>query len=77
MLESDRPKPLDADVDIFFTIGAPRQIEVAASWRAGSHKHCVVALVQHALQAIDIGFEVGVDAHVEDVVDLFIEDSGR
>ena len=63
-------------MNMLFAFCTTRQFQIAAAGRASTNKHRVIALVQDALQAVDIGLEVCSDAHVEDIVDLFIEDRG-
>ena len=63
-------------MNMLFALGATGQFQVAAAGRTGADKYRVITLVQDALQAVDIGLEVCSDAHVEDIVDLFIEDRG-
>ena len=77
VLKGDRAQPLDADVNVFVAGVSARQIKIAAAWGAGTDKDGVIALIQNAFQAVHVGVESRMDPHVEDVVDLFVEDRWR
>ena len=60
-------------MNMFTRFLAARNIQVAAARRPGADKDGVVPFIQYRLQAVDVGLEVCMDAHVEDVVDLLIQ----
>ena len=56
----------------------PRNLEILAARRAGADEHRVeLAAVEQLFHALDTMVQLQVDAHVDDVVDLFIENRGR
>ena len=77
VLKGDRAQPLDADVNVFVAGVSARQIKIAAAWGAGTDEDGVIALIQNAFQAVHVGVELRMNPHIEDVVDLFVEDRWR
>ena len=73
MLECHRLEPVDADVDIFRIVAAG-YLEIFAARRARTHEHGVKLLpVQQLLKAVNPVIRPQVDAYVDDVADLLVE----
>ena len=68
--EGDGFQPVDADVDAVRIVAAG-DIEILAARRAAADEDRVETLVQQRLHAVDRRVVADLDAHVEDVVDLF------
>ena len=78
MAEDHRRQPFDPDMDHGAPFLAARQVgQVAAARGAGADEDRIVAFGQHFLHAGDPVVEIGGDPHVEDVVDLFVQDRFR
>ena len=71
--EGHARQPIDADGYVGVGLEAPGQVEIAAARRAGAYEIGVVSHVEHFLHARDLVVEMGVDAHVQDQVDLFLQ----
>ena len=67
-------QPVDADVDPVARLPAAGEIQILAAGRARAHEHGVEFALQQSFQAGDRGVVANVDAHVEDHLDLFVQD---
>ena len=76
MAERDRLEPVDADMDAVGVIPA-RDLQVLALGRPCADEDRVIPLVEQRLHAVDAMVQAKVDAHVEDVADLLVEDLRR
>ena len=77
VLEGNRFEPVDADVYAFAVI-APRYFEVLAARCPRADEHCVeLAAVEEFLHALDAVIQLQLDAHVDYVADLFVENLRR
>ena len=75
--EVNRLEPLDADEDLIGVV-APGNLELLALRRAAADEHGVELLaVEQRLQAVDRRVVAHLDAHVDDVADLFVEHAAR
>ena len=77
VLESDRLQPIDADVDLVGRVPAARQIEFLAPRCARPDEHGVPALFEHRGHALDRMARAKIHAHVEDHVDLLVQNARR
>ena len=77
MAERDRRQPFDADVDIGGGFLAAGDVELAAARGAGADEDRVVILVEQLLQAVDAMAALELDAEVEDVIGLLVDDRVR
>src|SRR6185503_19849520 len=74
MAERDRRQPFDADVDVGGRFLAAGDLELAAARRAGADEDRVVVFAKQLLQAVDAMTTLEVDAEVEDVIGLLVDD---
>ena len=72
MAERDARQPIDADMDVGRRLVAARDVEIAPARRAAADKNRVPILGEQRLQAAHRLAEPGLDAHVEDQLDLFV-----
>ena len=72
MAERHRGQPVDADMDIGGGLLAAGNVELAAARRAGADKHRVPALGEQFLHAADKMAEPGLDAEIDDAIDLLV-----
>ncbi len=64
-------------MDVLGGLLAAGNVEVAAARRAGADEDRIVALREQPLQAVDALAEARLDAHVDDVADLLVDDRFR
>jgi hypothetical protein len=73
----NRLEPLDADKDLIGLVSA-RDVQLFALRRAAADKYRIELLrVDELLQAVDRRVVAHLDAHVDDVADLLVEDALR
>ena len=75
--ERDRGQPVDADMDVGGGFLAAGDLELAPARRAGADEHRVPAFRQQRLEAVDALAADELDAEVEDVVALLVDDRFR
>ena len=77
MAERDARQPVDADMDVVGRLLAAGDVEIAPARRAAADEDRVPIMGQQRLQAADEFPETGLDAHVEDQIDLLVGDRFR
>ena len=73
MFKGHAGQPFYPDVDIGFAFLATRKLQVTPLWRTRAYKYRIVTLIQYLAQAGNIRFEMGVNAHVQYIIYLFVE----
>ena len=73
MLESDTGQPVDAQVDVSRGVLQAGQVEPLATRRTGTDKYRLVVLVENFLEAGHLDVKGGVHPHIENVVDLLVQ----
>src|SRR5262245_43415400 len=74
MAERDAREPVDADVDVLRRFLAARDVEVAPARCAAADEDRVVLLGEQLLERRDVRAAAELDAEVEDVADLLVDD---
>src|SRR4051812_45363904 len=74
MAERDARQPVDADMDVRGGLLPTRDVEVAAARRAGADEDRVVVLDEERFEAVDVLAEPGLDAEIEEIADLLVDD---
>ena len=77
MAEGDRRQPVDADMDVGGGFLAAGKLELAPARRAGADEDRVPAPGHEGLEAVDALAAHELDAEIEDVVALFVDDGFR
>src|SRR5207302_5818065 len=72
--ERDAGEPVDADVDVLRRLATPGDVEVAPARRAGTYEHRIVVLGEQRLEAADTLAADELDAEVENVTTLLVDD---
>ncbi len=68
-------QPVDADVDVGRGLAAAGDVDVATARRSAADEHRVEALPQERLHAVDALAGTEIDAHVEHVAHLLVDDA--
>ena len=77
VLEGDRGQPVDADMNVLGRLLAAGDLEILALGGTSAHEHGVIAFIEHRLHALDLVAEAGLDAEMQDALDLLIEHGRR
>jgi hypothetical protein len=72
--ERDAGEPVDADMDVPGGLSAARNVEIAAARRAGTDEDGVPILGEQRLEAVDALAGTELDAEIEDVAALLVDD---
>src|SRR4051812_21460905 len=73
MTERHARQPVDADVDVGRGLFAAGDVEIAPARCTAADEHCVVALVDDRLQAIDAPTAAKLRLQTENIADLFVD----
>src|SRR5690606_2631634 len=75
VFESHTAKPFDPDVDMRGTFFSSRQIgQIPSPGRAGAYKNRIIVFIQDVPEAVHIMSEMRMDAQIQNVIYLFIQD---
>src|SRR6202043_1041665 len=72
--ERDAGQPVDADVDVLRRFLAAGDVEVAPARRAGADEHRIEFFGEQRLEAVDALAADKLDAEVEDIAALLVDD---